>query len=156
MVKDHSDSKRGTRCSHIGYSFWLTARVLLYASSHISFHAFTFFWHPIADLLSCWGVVKHSFIHSSHIQDNTYHSLCYTSCGALAGTRNSCSERGNSFQLAARIIYIHHPKDRIVHTLTLVSPAVEHWLEQEIDQWIMRNHNPEMTTLNETFLTCTN
>ena len=26
---------------------------------------------------------------SSHRQDNTYHSLCYTSCGALAGTRNS-------------------------------------------------------------------
>ena len=24
----------------------------------------------------------------SHRQDNTYHSLCYTSCGALAGTRN--------------------------------------------------------------------
>ena len=21
-------------------------------------------WHPIADLFSCWGVVKHSFIHS--------------------------------------------------------------------------------------------
>ena len=27
---------------------------------------------------------------SSHRQDNTYHSLCYTSCGALAGTRNMC------------------------------------------------------------------
>ena len=26
----------------------------------------------------------------SHRQDNTYHSLCYTSCGALAGMRNSC------------------------------------------------------------------
>ena len=25
----------------------------------------------------------------SHRQDSTYHSLCYTSCGALAGTRNS-------------------------------------------------------------------
>ena len=25
---------------------------------------------------------------SSHKQDNTYHSLCYTSRGALAGTRN--------------------------------------------------------------------
>ena len=25
----------------------------------------------------------------SHRQDNTYHSLCYTSGGALAGTRNS-------------------------------------------------------------------
>ena len=25
----------------------------------------------------------------SHRQDNTYHGLCYTCCGALAGTRNS-------------------------------------------------------------------
>ena len=25
----------------------------------------------------------------SNRQDSTYHSLCYTSCGALAGTRNS-------------------------------------------------------------------
>ena len=46
-----------TRCRHIGYSFRLTARVLLYAPSHR--------------------------------QDNTYHGLCYTSRGALAGTRNS-------------------------------------------------------------------
>ena len=46
-----------TRCRHIGYSFRLTARVLLYAPSHI--------------------------------QDSTYHGLCYTSRGALAGTRNS-------------------------------------------------------------------
>ena len=45
------------RCRHIGYSFRLAARVLLYASSHI--------------------------------QDNTYRSFCYTSRGALAGTRNS-------------------------------------------------------------------
>ena len=26
---------------------------------------------------------------SSHRQNNTYHSRCYTSCGTLAGTRNS-------------------------------------------------------------------
>ena len=57
IVKDHSDSKRETRCCHMGYSFRLAARVLLYASSHR--------------------------------QDNTYHGLCYTSRGALAGTRNS-------------------------------------------------------------------
>ena len=48
--------RKETRCCHIGYSYWLTARVLLYAPSHR--------------------------------QDNTYHSLCYTSRGALAGTRN--------------------------------------------------------------------
>ena len=32
---------------------------------------------------------KGSFICIAHKQDNTYHGLCYTSCGALAGTRNS-------------------------------------------------------------------
>ena len=45
------------RCRHIGYSFRLAARVLLYAPSHR--------------------------------QNSTYHGLCYTSRGALAGTRNS-------------------------------------------------------------------
>ena len=49
--------RKKTRCRHIGYSFRLTARVLLYAPSHI--------------------------------QDSTYHGRCYTSRGALAGTRNS-------------------------------------------------------------------
>ena len=57
MVKDHTKAREETRCCHMGYSFRLAARVLLYASSHR--------------------------------QDNTYHSLCNTSCGALAGTRNS-------------------------------------------------------------------
>ena len=32
---------------------------------------------------------KGSFICTSHRQDSTYHGLCYTSRGALAGTRNS-------------------------------------------------------------------
>ena len=48
--------RKETRCRHIGYSFQLTARVLLYAPSHR--------------------------------QDSTYYGLCYTSSGALAGTRN--------------------------------------------------------------------
>ena len=48
--------RRETRCCHIGYSYRLTARVLLYAPSYR--------------------------------QDNTYHGLCYTSRGALDGTRN--------------------------------------------------------------------
>ena len=49
--------RKETCCRHIGYSYRLTARVLLYAPSHR--------------------------------QDNTYHSLCYTSQGALTGTRNN-------------------------------------------------------------------
>ena len=49
--------RKETRCRHMGYSFRLTAWVLLYAPSHR--------------------------------QDCTYHALCYTSRGALAGMRNS-------------------------------------------------------------------
>ena len=62
--------RKETRCRHIGYSYRLTARVLLYAPSHR--------------------------------QDNTYHSLCYTSHGALAGTRfvlmavDECTHHGDN------------------------------------------------------------
>ena len=42
MVKDHSDSEKGTCCNHIGYSFRLTARVLLYAPSHRIAHTMAF------------------------------------------------------------------------------------------------------------------
>ena len=49
--------RKEIRCHHIGYSYRLTARVLLYAPFHR--------------------------------QDITYHGPCYTSRGALAGTRNS-------------------------------------------------------------------
>ena len=61
--------RKETHYRHIGYSYRLTARVLLYAPSHR--------------------------------QDNTYHSLCYTSRGALAGTRIvfgvRCSSMGRTF-----------------------------------------------------------
>ena len=49
--------RKETRYRPLGYSYRVTARVLLYAPSHR--------------------------------QDNTYHGLCYTSRGALAGARNS-------------------------------------------------------------------
>ena len=31
---------------------------------------------------------------------------------------------------------MHHPTDRITHTTAFVTPVVEHWLEQEIAQWV--------------------
>ena len=36
MVKNHSDSEKGN--CHMGYSFWLAARVLLYAPSHRQYY----------------------------------------------------------------------------------------------------------------------
>ena len=40
-------------------------------------------------LYSIRNIVKGFFYMHHPRQDNTYHSLCYTSCGALTGTRNS-------------------------------------------------------------------
>ena len=31
---------------------------------------------------------------------------------------------------------MHHPTDRIVHTMAFVTPVVEDWLEREIAQWV--------------------
>ena len=57
--------------------------------------------------------------------------------------RHSDSEIGNpqrhmgySFRLAARVFYMHHSTDRIIHTTAFVTRVVEHWLELEIAQWV--------------------
>ena len=34
------------------------------------------------------------------------------------------------------LFYMHHPTDWIAHTTVFVIPVVEHWLEQEIAQWV--------------------
>ena len=82
--------RKETCCCHIGYSYRLTARVLLYASSHR--------------------------------QDNTYHGLCYTSRGALAGTRNSSMGPQNKKKQTICIVYknlIHKSITTILQYYTL-------------------------------------
>ena len=32
--------------------------------------------------------------------------------------------------------YMHHPTDRITHTMTFDTPAVEHWLDPLVIQYI--------------------
>ena len=44
---------------------------------------------------------------------------------------HSDSERGNPL-----LPHMHHPTDRITHTTAFVTPAVEHWLERKIAQWV--------------------
>ena len=57
---------------------------------------------------------------------------------------HSDSERGNPL-LAHGLLFpisrkgsfnMHHPTDRITHTMAFVTPVMEHWLEQEIAQWV--------------------
>ena len=76
--------RKKTRCRHIGYSYRLAARVLLYAPSHR--------------------------------QDNTYYGLCYTSSGALAGTRNSSMgppHEGSIRRPIAPLSYVPLPPKRM-------------------------------------------
>ena len=48
-------------------------------------------------------------LYASHRQDSTYHGLWYTSCGALAGTRNSSSTSRVKFSISEvknSIVYV--------------------------------------------------
>ena len=47
-----------------------------------------------------------------------------------------CWHMGSSFWSAAKLLYMHHPTDRIAHTTAFVTPVVEHWLEWEISQMV--------------------
>ena len=59
---------------------------------------------------------------------------------------HSDSERGNPllphgllFPISSKGSFVnimHHPTDRIIHTMAFVKPVVEHWLEREIAQWV--------------------
>ena len=40
---------------------------------------------------------------------------------------------------------MHYHIDRVTHTMTYVTPDVEHWLEQEITQWVHTSHGDLMT-----------
>ena len=89
--------RKETHCRHIGYSYRLTARVLLYAPSHR--------------------------------QDNTYHSLCYTSRGALAGMRNSSMGPPHEGSIRrpiapwANALPLSYVTDRIVHTTAFTTSS---------------------------------
>ena len=49
---------------------------------------------------------------------------------------NQESKRGNPLPPHGLFFYMHHPSDRIAHTKAFVTSVVEHWLEQEIAQWV--------------------
>ena len=38
--------------------------------------------------------------------------------------------------LGQKLFYMHHPTERITHTMTFVTPVVEHRLKRETGQWV--------------------
>ena len=65
----------------------------------------------------------------SHKQDSTYHGLCYTSCGALAGTRNSSI--GPPWRINPTIY--HSMSERSYH-ITFKTPENE-WMKYQVNDW---------------------
>ena len=91
--------ERENRCCHIGYSLRLAARKCFYLTTH-STHLVTVIWRrtvQIAREVTRCHHMGYSFLLTARVllyaqslrQDSTYHSLCYTSRGVLAGTRNT-------------------------------------------------------------------
>ena len=74
----------------------------------------------------------------SHRQDNTYHGLCYTSRGSLAGMTQLGRKLAVSIlwatlsDLQLWFFHMHHYTDRIVHTTVSVTLVVEYWLVQDV------------------------
>ena len=75
-------------------------------------------------------------MHSTHFMLRSYgvKHMVKDHSDSLRVTR--CRHIGYSFQSAARVFFMHHHTDRITHTTAFVTPIVEHWLEQEIAQWV--------------------
>ena len=48
----------------------------------------------------------------------------------------SCDHMPTLFDWQQELFYMHHPTDRIEHTMAFVTPVVEHWLEREVAQWV--------------------
>ena len=69
---------------------------------------------------------------------------------------HSDSEGGNPLPPHGqqRFFYMHHPTDRISHNTAFVTPVVEHWLEQEIAQWVhtMKNRSDDPSHHERTLL----
>ena len=119
--------REGTCCRHMGYSFRLTARVLLYAPSH----RYESTYHQ--------GRKEVNVLFNNAL--NTFYLWLY-GIGHMVkdhsdGERgNLCCHMGYSFRLAARVL-LYAPSHRQDSTyLGLVTPVMEHWLEREIAQWV--------------------
>ena len=114
--------RKETRCRHIGYSYRLTARVLLYAPSHRQDNTY----HGLC--YTSRGKRKKNILYL------TMHSTCfiygYVASDMIAREETRCRHFiGYSFRLPARVL-LHarsHRYDSASHAF--VAPVMDHWLE---------------------------
>ena len=56
-----------------------------------------------------------------------------------------CHITSYSLQLAVKDLP-HRPRDRTTHTVAIVTPGVEQWLEQETDQWVYQEWSMQQSS----------
>ena len=89
LVKDHSDSEKERERNVLFNDALNTFYLRLYGVRHmVKDHSDSEKGNPLLPHRLLLSINRKGYA-PSHRQDNTYHSLCYTSRGALAGTRNS-------------------------------------------------------------------
>ena len=82
MVNDHSDSEKGRKEGNVLFN---TFYLRLYGVRHmVKDHSDSERGNPLSHMDYSFRLTARVLLYA---QDNTYHSLCYTSRGALAGTR---------------------------------------------------------------------
>ena len=132
-----------TRCRHIGYSYRLAARVLLYAPSHRqdnTYHGLCYTSRGENTMKAgrkCFSLTMHSthFIHGYMASD------IWLSTILIVRKETCCHHIGYSFcvWLTVRVL-LYAPSNRQDNTYHgLCYTFVEHWLEREIAQWVEYN-----------------
>ena len=119
MVKDHSD--RETRCRHIGYSFRLAAKVLLYASSERQDNTYHGLCYTSREALV--GTRNSSMGPSWRIDPTTHRAMCersYHGATSRSLKEKRCTLLNISFNfLSARCITIRLSHFRISVSVNL-------------------------------------
>ena len=97
---------------------------MFYLTTHSTHFLFTVIWRQAREETSCrhmgysFRLRANVLLYApSHRQDNTYHGLCYTSRGALAGTRNSsmCPPHEGSIRLFTFMFIVHEYQSRMTY-----------------------------------------
>ena len=130
--------RKETHCHHIGYSFQLAARVLLYAPYHRQDSTYHCLSYTSRGALAGMREREMFYLttHSTHFIYGYMASDVWLRTILIVREETRCRHIGYSYRLTARVL-LYAPSHRQDSTYTaFVTPVVEHWLEQEIAQWV--------------------
>ena len=83
------------------------------------------------------NVLFHDALNTFYLRLYSEHHFVHSEKG------NPLPPHGLLFPISSKGSFdMHHPTDRIAHTMVFVIPVVKHWLEREIAQWVHSMKDP--------------